>query len=227
MCEVRRRLREAWASAGTSRVKGDAHTGLMSAEPVTAVDVPDDGDGQCWCCGTVERPDRMVHLGNHPEVHLCLRCAHFVHQQAGQIEDEVRGGPGAWAREGCETSVPRSPAGVAPEPVRRRPAALAGKVPALGRLDMEIAGHPDGNQRESAPGGTRPQAATRRMQIMGVTSSLQSEAADVISRFETPTPWCRFRTWRPETFFPCCLRHRVSLFRSWAALARISPLEAR
>ena len=100
MCEVRRRLREAWASAGTSRVKGDAHTGLMSAEPVTAVDLPDDGDGQCWCCGTVERPDRMVHLGNHPEVHLCLRCAHFVHQQAWQIEDEVRGGPGAWAREG-------------------------------------------------------------------------------------------------------------------------------
>ena len=85
--------------------EGHAHTGLMSAEPVTAVDVPDDGDDgdgddQCWCCGTVERPDRMVHLGNHPEVHLCLRCAHFVHQQAWQIEDEGRGGPGAWARDG-------------------------------------------------------------------------------------------------------------------------------
>jgi hypothetical protein len=41
----------------------------------------------------------MVHLGNHPEVHLCLRCAHFVHQQAWAIEDEGKHGPTAFARD--------------------------------------------------------------------------------------------------------------------------------
>ena len=41
----------------------------------------------------------MVHLGNHPEVHLCLRCAHFVHQQAWEIEDKEKRGPAALARE--------------------------------------------------------------------------------------------------------------------------------
>lgn len=79
---------------------GDAHTGLMSAEPVTAVDAPDDGNVRCWCCSTVEPPDRMVHLGDHPEVHLCLRCAHVVRQQAWQIEDEGRDGLRAWVRGG-------------------------------------------------------------------------------------------------------------------------------
>ncbi len=34
----------------------------------------------------------MVRLGNHPEVHLYLGCAHFVHQQAGRIEDEENPG---------------------------------------------------------------------------------------------------------------------------------------
>jgi len=41
----------------------------------------------------------MVHLGNHPEVHLCLRCAHFVHQRASAIEDEGRSGPAVRARQ--------------------------------------------------------------------------------------------------------------------------------
>ncbi len=41
----------------------------------------------------------MVQLGNHPEVHLCLGCAHFVHQQAWHIEDEGRSGPTAVVRE--------------------------------------------------------------------------------------------------------------------------------
>ncbi len=35
----------------------------------------------------------------HPEVHLCLGCAHFVHQQAWVIEDEGRRGPAAFARD--------------------------------------------------------------------------------------------------------------------------------
>ncbi len=74
--------------------------GHVSAEPViTAVDLHDDGSVQCWCCGCLDPPDRMVHLGQHPEVHLCLRCAHFVHQQAWQIEDEGKRGPAAFTRD--------------------------------------------------------------------------------------------------------------------------------
>jgi hypothetical protein len=72
----------------------------MSADPIiTAVDVHDAGQVQCWCCGVRDAADRMVHLGIHPEVHLCLGCAHFVHQQAWQIEDEGKGGPGAFGRD--------------------------------------------------------------------------------------------------------------------------------
>ena len=41
----------------------------------------------------------MVSLGNHPEVHLCLRCADFVHQRAWEIEDHHRGGPAAIVRD--------------------------------------------------------------------------------------------------------------------------------
>ncbi len=74
--------------------------GQVSAEPViTAVDLHDDGSVQCWCCGSLDPPDRMVHLGQHPEVHLCLRCAHFVHQQAWEIEDEGKRGPAAFTRD--------------------------------------------------------------------------------------------------------------------------------
>jgi len=72
----------------------------MSAEPViTAIDSDDGGSVQCWCCDCIDAPDRMVHLGNHPEVHLCLCCAHFVHQQAWEIEDEGKRSPAAVVRD--------------------------------------------------------------------------------------------------------------------------------
>jgi len=71
----------------------------MSAEPViTAVDTDEDGNLPCWCCEASDAPNRMVQLGDHPEVHLCLRCAHWVHQQAWEIEDEGTRGPAAFAR---------------------------------------------------------------------------------------------------------------------------------
>ena len=71
----------------------------MSGEAViTDVDT-DDGRLPCWCCGAVDVAERMVHLGNHPEVHLCPRCAHFLHQQAWQIEDLGKTGPAAFARD--------------------------------------------------------------------------------------------------------------------------------
>ena len=72
----------------------------MGAQPVgTAPDSPDGGNVECWCCDTIAAPSLMVHLGNHPEVHLCLRCAHFVHQRAWEIEDEVKHGPAAVVRD--------------------------------------------------------------------------------------------------------------------------------
>lgn len=71
----------------------------MSAESVTALDVHDDGRVECWCCGTRDAPSRMVNLGNHAEVRLCMGCAHFVHQQARQIEDAERRGPASRIRD--------------------------------------------------------------------------------------------------------------------------------
>lgn len=72
----------------------------MSAQSdVAAGGSPVEGPVECWCCGTSAISDRMVHLGNHPEVHLCPRCAHFVHQQAWKIEDQDRHGPAAVARD--------------------------------------------------------------------------------------------------------------------------------
>lgn len=72
----------------------------MSAGPVVTATVHrDDVNVACWCCDNVGPPDRMVRLGNHPEVHLCLQCAHYVHQQAWVIEDERREGPAAFVRD--------------------------------------------------------------------------------------------------------------------------------
>jgi hypothetical protein len=61
-------------------------------------------DGACWCCGRQFPPDRLVRLGSHPEVAVCLGCAHFLHRQArrradaqhasiaGRLRDVLRGG---------------------------------------------------------------------------------------------------------------------------------------
>lgn len=78
--------------------------GRMSEAPVTTVhphgETGPAGSVECWCCDTTDAPDHMVHLGAHPEVHLCLPCAHFVHQRAGEIEDEGRRNPAVVARNG-------------------------------------------------------------------------------------------------------------------------------
>ena len=58
---------------------------------------PADGQGECWCCGQ-QKPD-VVRLGNHPEVAVCLDCAHFLHQRARAREDELRPSPGARIRD--------------------------------------------------------------------------------------------------------------------------------
>ena len=54
---------------------------------------------QCWCCGSSSSPDRVVRLGDHPEVALCLRCAHWVHQQARSREDAARPTPATRVRD--------------------------------------------------------------------------------------------------------------------------------
>ena len=54
---------------------------------------------QCWCCGVIDDPARLVHLGNHPEVVVCLRCAHSLSKWAWEIEDQARTGPAVRARD--------------------------------------------------------------------------------------------------------------------------------
>lgn len=59
----------------------------------TAIDDHELQQSECWCCGTIGDSDRMVHLGNHPEVALCLVCGHWAAKQAWAIEDRTRSGP--------------------------------------------------------------------------------------------------------------------------------------
>lgn len=56
------------------------------------------GAEECWCCGTTDAPERMIHLGNHPEVALCLGCAKWASKQAWEIEDRQKAGPGVLVR---------------------------------------------------------------------------------------------------------------------------------
>ena len=65
----------------------------------TAVQDENSRQSECWCCGQRALSGQMVHLGNHPEVALSLRCARFVAHQAGEIEDRQRVGPAVLARE--------------------------------------------------------------------------------------------------------------------------------
>lgn len=42
-----------------------------------AVEDADLSPSACWCCA-IDAPERMVHLGNHPEVALCPGCARWA-----------------------------------------------------------------------------------------------------------------------------------------------------
>jgi hypothetical protein len=55
---------------------------------------------QCWCCGSIEHPGKLVHLGNHPEVGVCIRCAHSLSKWAWELEDQTRTGLAVRARGG-------------------------------------------------------------------------------------------------------------------------------
>jgi hypothetical protein len=52
----------------------------MSAETQTAVG--ETGQSRCWCCGRNSSDDALVHLGNHPEVGICINCVHFLRRRA-------------------------------------------------------------------------------------------------------------------------------------------------
>jgi hypothetical protein len=53
-------------------------------------------ESTCWCCGQPRSEDTLVHLGNHPEVGICVSCVHFLHrrardQQATAMRQTLRG----------------------------------------------------------------------------------------------------------------------------------------
>lgn len=54
---------------------------------------------ECWCCGASSPGDRVVRLGNHPEVVLCLGCARLASKRAAEIEDADRSEIGRRARD--------------------------------------------------------------------------------------------------------------------------------
>jgi hypothetical protein len=58
------------------------------------------GQVACWCCGQPRPESAVVRLGSHPEVAVCLGCAHFVHQQARSREDAERPSAASRVRDG-------------------------------------------------------------------------------------------------------------------------------
>ena len=66
----------------------------MSTEAQLAKDQAD--EIRCWCCGRTRPEDDLVHLGNHPEVGICLNCVHFLgrrarDRQATMLRQRLRG----------------------------------------------------------------------------------------------------------------------------------------
>ena len=53
----------------------------------------------CWCCGRTFESSELLHLGEHPEVAICLSCAHFLHQRARAREDAEERSVAARARD--------------------------------------------------------------------------------------------------------------------------------
>jgi hypothetical protein len=73
---------------------------------VTALPAIEESGGlvSCWCCGQGLPEGSVVHLGNHSEVAVCLRCAHFLHKEARGREDAVRTSPAARGRDGLRAA---------------------------------------------------------------------------------------------------------------------------
>jgi hypothetical protein len=66
----------------------------MSAETETAIG--ETGQSECWCCGRVTSDEALVHLGNNPEVGVCIGGVRFLGRrardyQASQMRQRLRG----------------------------------------------------------------------------------------------------------------------------------------
>lgn len=57
---------------------------------------------ECWCCGSPYPEAELVRLGQHPEVGVCLACAHSLQRRARARRDEHRPTLGARARAAIE-----------------------------------------------------------------------------------------------------------------------------
>lgn len=55
--------------------------------PETAVGAAD--TVACWCCGARYPEQGVVRLGNHPEVAVCIHCAHYLKRRARAREASV------------------------------------------------------------------------------------------------------------------------------------------
>jgi hypothetical protein len=93
---------------------------------------------ECWCCGVVSREAELIHLGNHPEVSVCLSCAHFLHQQARSREDALHPSPAARLRDRLRSARGRHAATLASQADHRPTVALVGTAPALIRRVVAV-----------------------------------------------------------------------------------------
>jgi hypothetical protein len=57
---------------------------VMSAE--TAGET---GESRCWCCGQTIPEGALVHLSDHPEVGICINCAHWLRRRARDYQATV------------------------------------------------------------------------------------------------------------------------------------------
>lgn len=54
---------------------------------MTIGDVDASAQAGCWCCEGEYTPADMVTLGAHPEVHVCVGCAKYLHRRARSLHD--------------------------------------------------------------------------------------------------------------------------------------------
>ena len=69
------------------------------ASPDTLQGTGEAGPAVCWCCGQATPADRLVHLGTHPEVAVCTRCAHALSKWAWELDDRDKASLAARARD--------------------------------------------------------------------------------------------------------------------------------
>lgn len=92
-------LRACAPTVRIARAMTCAQTGPMTTREHGGQTDDDGPAGVCWCCGCSGTDKRMVHLGEHPEVAVCIRCAHSLSKWAWELDDRSKSGPGVMARD--------------------------------------------------------------------------------------------------------------------------------